>query len=277
MERLLLTCSCPCHIHAYTDDGVRPMSLALWGGPAPKGDAAWGGGGSGDEDQGAGIWLQACNAPLVALLQSAAFGARGAMQYKAIQVLYWAGCVYLFVCVFGCLVVSPEPDFHPCRCDPGLTYTQIIQRDQHTQVSGPERPRELFPVQAAHHVLGCHHPHRNLQGGWVGDRFMWSGCRRFGVGWLKVGWVVRTNAHRGSAGSYHHHHQQQQQQQQQQRNPPNANMYNTGLVRGRAGAALPLPRAARRAGGGGGRPLRPHVQHRALPQLTVCVVVLCPD
>ena len=85
------------HPHTYTDDGVRPMSLALWGGPAPKGDAAWGGGGSGDGEQGAAIWLQACNAPLVSLLQTAAFGASGAMQYKAIQVLYWAG----YVCLGG--------------------------------------------------------------------------------------------------------------------------------------------------------------------------------
>lgn len=72
-----------------TDDGVRPMSMVVWGGSAPKGEAAWGG----SDDPGAGIYLQACNAPLAALLSSTADGTQGTMQYKAIPILNWAGCV----------------------------------------------------------------------------------------------------------------------------------------------------------------------------------------
>ena len=92
------------------------MSLALWGGPPPKGDAAWGGvsGCDGDRDSSAGIWLQACNAPLVSLLQAAAFGASGAMQYKAIQVLYWAG----YVC-------APDSGGMSCRVDWVCVYVYV--------------------------------------------------------------------------------------------------------------------------------------------------------
>lgn len=64
------------------------MFVAVFGGPPPKGDAAWGG-----SDEGAGICLQACNAPLVRVLQAAAFASQGIMQYKTIQVLNTLGCV----------------------------------------------------------------------------------------------------------------------------------------------------------------------------------------
>lgn len=65
------------------------MFVALFGGPPPKGDAAW----SGSDDEGAGICLQACNAPMVRMLQAAAFASQGAMQYKCIQSLNTLGCV----------------------------------------------------------------------------------------------------------------------------------------------------------------------------------------
>ena len=63
------------------------MSMVVWGGSAPKGESAWGG----SDDSGAGIYLQAGNAPLVALLSSTADGTQGAMQYKAIPIFNWAG------------------------------------------------------------------------------------------------------------------------------------------------------------------------------------------
>ena len=63
------------------------MSMVVWGGSAPKGESAWGG----SDDSGAGVYLQACNAPLTALVPSTADGTQGAMQYKALAVFNWAG------------------------------------------------------------------------------------------------------------------------------------------------------------------------------------------
>lgn len=75
------------------------MFVAVFGGPPPKGDAAWGGG-----DEGAGICLQACNAPLVRVLQAAAFASQGIMQYKTIQVLNTLGCVLTWLVSFNIYV-----------------------------------------------------------------------------------------------------------------------------------------------------------------------------
>lgn len=74
------------------------MSMVVWGGPAPKGEAAW----EGSDDPGAGIYLQACNVPLAALLSSTADGTQGTMQYKAIPILNWAGCVCALLMWWRC-------------------------------------------------------------------------------------------------------------------------------------------------------------------------------
>lgn len=72
------------------------MSMIVLGGLPVDGDAKATSASHEEEGQ---IGVQACNAPLVQLLQMAAFASQGAMQYKTTQILNWVGCVR--ACVVG--------------------------------------------------------------------------------------------------------------------------------------------------------------------------------